>query len=475
MELLLASHQEQLSELKAVMQQMSDREDPETNTNISTAPSTPAIPNHGDVNKIFDSLHISTAAPGVDDIPPAPPTSFSHLFSPVLRTDLQSYEDFRSLMQIPRKSAPGSRVTSGSYSGVNVLGLGTISNRDANHQTGHVASNGSTTSLSTSITINPSPNSTPNTPVSSISNASSPGMALKETRFYKRALAEDIEPTLRLDTAPGLSWLARRTVINSMSEGSLVVEPMPASNKMNVFSCALCGESRKEDDFVRTHRFRTSENENAQRYPLCSYCLNRVRASCDYLGFLRMIKDGHWRVDGIEAEKAAWEESVKLRERMFWARIGGGVVPAFVHARDSPRISVEDAKPVTPYSAPPVLNSESTANRKETLSKENNDPFRSSVKRVSPGRRILSRNDSDDDDWETARKAAIFDDTPPTRTPQNTADLAARQLQGSLRDSLKLKQRPNLKAEAVEKESTDAPPSTNESGLSITIPGAFNF
>ena len=459
------------------MQQMSDREDPETNTNASTAPSTPALPNHGDVNKILDSLHISTTAPGVDDIPPAPPTSFSHLFSPILRTDLQSYEDFRALMQIPRKSAPGSRVTSGSYSGVNVLGLGSGSNRDASHQTGHghVASNSSSTSLSTSGTINSSSNSTPNTPASSISNASSPGMALKETRFYKRALAEDIEPTLRLDTAPGLSWLARRTVINSMSEGSLVVEPMPASNKMNVFSCALCGESRKGEEFIRTHRFRTSENENAQRYPLCSYCLNRVRASCDYLGFLRMIKDGHLRVDGIEAEKAAWEESVKLRERMFWARIGGGVVPAFVHARDSPRISVEDAKPVTPYSAPPVLNGESTADRKANLSKENDDPFRSGVKRTSLGRRVLSRNDSDEDDWETARKAAIFDDTPPIRTPQKAVDLVARQIQGSLRDLSKPKQRPNLKAEAVEEESRDAPPSTNESGLSITIPGAFNF
>lgn len=474
-ELLLASHQEQLAELKAVMQQMSDREDPDTNTNGSTAPSTPALPNHGDFNKVFDALHISTTAPGVDDISPAPPTSFSQLFSPVLRTDLQSYEDFRSLMQIPRRSAPGSRVTSGSYNGVNVLGLGPASNRDANYQTGHVASSGSTTSLSTSGTVNPSPSTTPNTPASSIASVPSPGMALKETRFYKRALAEDIEPTLRLDTAPGLSWLARRTVINSMSEGSLVVEPMPASNKMNVFSCALCGESRKGEESTRTHRFRTSENENAQRYPLCSYCLNRVRASCDYLGFLRMIKDGHWRVDGSEAEKAAWEESVKLRERMFWARIGGGVVPAFVHARDSPRVSVDDAKPVTPYSAPPVLIGENTADHKGGPSKENDDPFRSSAKRVTLGRRILSRNDSDENDSETARKAAIFDDAPPTGTPQKAVDPATNQPQAGLRSSLKPKQRPDLKAEVVNKEKADAPQSPNESGLSIIIPGAFDF
>jgi len=30
--------------------------------------------------------------------------------------------------------------------------------------------------------------------------------------------------------------------------------------------------------------------------------------------------------------KAAWEESVRLREKMFWARVGGGVVPAYGRA-----------------------------------------------------------------------------------------------------------------------------------------------
>ncbi|KAJ2966389.1 hypothetical protein NQ176_g10174 [Zarea fungicola] len=41
-----------------------------------------------------------------------------------------------------------------------------------------------------------------------------------------------------------------------------------------------------------------------------------------------MVKDGHWRADDEDHEKTAWEESVRLREQMFWARIGGGVIPA---------------------------------------------------------------------------------------------------------------------------------------------------
>jgi hypothetical protein len=74
-----------------------------------------------------------------------------------------------------------------------------------------------------------------------------------------------------------------------------------------------------------------------------------VRSTCDFLGFLRIVKDGYWRADDEDQEKAAWEESVRLREQMFWSRIGGGVVPAgqVVNSADLvpiPRPSQESAK-----------------------------------------------------------------------------------------------------------------------------------
>ncbi|KAL8820973.1 MAG: hypothetical protein Q9223_000927 [Gallowayella weberi] len=337
-ELLLASHQEQLAELKAVIHQMSiDREDANINAASSTAPSTPAM----HIHETFDGFYTSPTSSGTSDIVPAPPTSFTHLMHPVLRTDLQAYDDFHTLLSMSQKSSPSSRVSSGSFGTLNVNSLSHLAGREQQHITGRLASTASTSSLSTAPT-----SSSPLAPSSTSSSVSSRdlpvnGMALKETRFYKRALTEDIEPTLRLDTAPGLSWLARRTVVNSMCEGSLVVEPMPVAIKHNVFACSLCGENRQDEDHARSHRFRTSENEHAQRYPLCSYCLARVRSSCDFLGFLRMLKDGHWRAFDDEAEIQAWEECVRLRERMFWARIGGGVVPAVLHVRTSTRHSVE--------------------------------------------------------------------------------------------------------------------------------------
>ena len=370
-ELLLASHQEQLAELKLAMQDMTaHRTDMEASTNASTAPSTPALDSQDHMSRILDALNLSPTIPGSDEILPAPPTTFTHLLQPVLRLDLQAYEDFHALLEMSRKSQPSSRVTSGNYSGLNGLGLGNLSNREQSQILDRMPSNGSTSSLSASNIHHSSP-STPNLLASTSSSVSSrdapvSGTPLKETPFYKRALTEDIEPTLRLDLSPGLSWLARRTVINSMCEGKLIVEPAPQAARLYHPPCTLCGEQGRSDSQARMHRFRTSESESAQRYPLCKYCLTRVRATCDFLGFLRMIKDGYWRTDGAQAEAIAWEESVRLRERMFWSRIGGGVVPAFLRAReDTPRSSTEDDK-----SSPNLADSQTSLSSLDTKPQE---------------------------------------------------------------------------------------------------------
>lgn len=342
-ESLLRSQQEQLAELKRVMEQMTLEREDQTNP---TAPSTPGLSKFDSIEgleKEVDGVH-STLIP--DPVSPTYPTSFTHLLHTVLRTDLSVYDDFTSLLRMSKNLPVSSRVSSGSYGSIGLgLSLGGYSSSQA------APTNGSTSSLSTAGTHGSSPATTPTTPASTVSTTSSNGpnalTPLKETKFYKRVLAEDIEPTLRLDTAPGLSWLARRTVLNAVCEGTLVVEPMPSAAKHYTFACSLCGETRKDPAHVRSHRFKTNENDNAQRYPLCKYCLGRVRSTCDYLGFLRILKEGHWRCDDEESERAAWEESVRLREQMFWCRIGGGVIPAHPgHSEParSPRISEDERK-----------------------------------------------------------------------------------------------------------------------------------
>ncbi|KAK1671924.1 GDP/GTP exchange factor Sec2p [Colletotrichum godetiae] len=345
MEALLTSQQQQLADLKHVMEQMMlERDDATT----GTAPSSPGF-SKPDTTKDDERSEGLVASPLMDPTSPTYPTSLTHLIQPVLRTDLGAYEDFLNLTKLSRNRA-GSRVSSGSFNGLSGLGLGMGGSTSSAHP-----SNASTASLSTTGTPATSSPQTPNTPASVSSTASAnlgpPPPALKETKFFKRVLAEDVEPTLRLDIAPGLSWLARRSVLNAMSDGSIVVEPIPANApfasivKPQFYPCSLCGDARKDEEHLRTYRFRTSESESAQRYPLCKYCLGRVRSTCDFLNFLRIVKDGHWRAEDEDAEKAAWEESVRLREQMFWSRIGGGVIPASHHhslpLEKSPRTSHE--------------------------------------------------------------------------------------------------------------------------------------
>ncbi|KAH0497408.1 hypothetical protein TgHK011_004711 [Trichoderma gracile] len=330
-ESLLKSQQEQLSELKQVLETMVMERDDQGN---NTAPSSPGLESRDDSHLVPEKPTLSLSKHNAESSTPAPPTSFTHLIQPVLRTDIAEYDDFIALARLSHQRS-GSRVSAGSIGGFIGLGGSTSS--------AHL-SNASTSSLSAFSNLNQSSNSsTPQSPnasanVSATSAASTPSPIpqLKETRFFKRVLTEDVEPTLRLDAAPGLSWLARRTVLSAVADGSLVVEPIPAPPatpsflpvpKPQFYPCALCGESRKDAEYLRNYRFRTSEADSAQRYPLCGYCTVRVRSTCQFLGFLRMVKDGYWRADDEENEKAAWEESVRLREQMFWARLGGGVVP----------------------------------------------------------------------------------------------------------------------------------------------------
>ncbi|KAF7905931.1 hypothetical protein EAF00_000210 [Botryotinia globosa] len=342
---LLKSQQEQLAELKQVMEHMTEEQDDQTNQTNGTAPSTPALhqTDRKDENMHNSDSIQSSSIP--EPVSPSYPTSFLHLIQPVLRTDLGAYDDFISLLRMSR-NVVGSRVSSGSYGGIGLgLGLGAYTGST------HAPNNGSTSSISTLGTFGSSP-ATPTTPASNVSSSSRDGpnslTPLKETKFYKRALAEDIEPTLRLDNAPGLSWLARRTVLNAVCEGSLVVEPMPSSIKPYAFPCSLCGEARKGPEHIRSHRFRTSESDNAQRYPLCLYCLGRVRSTCGFMSFLRVLKEGHWRGEDEESDRAAWEESVRLRERMFWCRVGGGVIPCVQswnqESSRSPRLSDDERR-----------------------------------------------------------------------------------------------------------------------------------
>lgn len=307
-ESLLASHQDQLAELKSVMQAMNlHKDDLESRATPSSPDEVSQAQGSSSQETELEPAPVLIGSP--EELTPGPSSSFPQLLRMVCRTDLQAYEDFRDLLVLSRSSKPPSRAASGSYGGLNVMGLASF------------ASGGSPSSTSS-----PTKGFT-HSPNGSTSSTTGSNFSLKETRFYKRVLMEDIEPTLRLDLAPGISWLTRRTVLSGICEGSLVVEPMPPSSKKFEFPCSVCGERRPGTPNERTHRFRTSDSETAQRYSLCMLCLERVRSCCEFTGYLRLILDGHLRAGDIEEEKEIWDETIRLRERMFWSRVGGGIIP----------------------------------------------------------------------------------------------------------------------------------------------------
>ncbi|KAK3070398.1 rab guanine nucleotide exchange factor S2 [Teratosphaeriaceae sp. CCFEE 6253] len=310
-ELLLASQTEQLRDLKGVMERL-ERQSEYDGLGRGGEASMPVTPVDASRTAAWDAalqFSPSTAGTAMEPVQPDHPLHFTHLLAPIMRTDVTAYFDFRELLALSRRTSPHSRQASNS-----TTNLSSLSQSQTNlGQTSSPNLPGAFFSSGTSA--NTSPSSATFQPV---------GPPLKESRFYKRALAEDIEPTLRLDLAPGLSFLSRRSVLSALLNGSLVVEPFNAQVKQYglgaVFACALCGESRKTEP--------VGEDEGAQRYALCEYCVGRVRASGDFVGFLRLVRDGHWRCEGEGEERGAWEEATRLRERMFWARVGGGVVPA---------------------------------------------------------------------------------------------------------------------------------------------------
>ncbi|KAH9899259.1 hypothetical protein C8Q73DRAFT_753419 [Cubamyces lactineus] len=73
--------------------------------------------------------------------------------------------------------------------------------------------------------------------------------------FLARLVSEDSDPTVRLDLAPSLNWLSRRSVLAAIHSGQLTVEPMHFTNLLEELAppnipshshhtqivCALCG------------------------------------------------------------------------------------------------------------------------------------------------------------------------------------------------------------------------------------------
>jgi hypothetical protein len=159
-----------------------------------------------------------------------------------------------------------------------------------------------------------------------------------------------------------------------------------------------------------------------------------------------MVAAGHWRAETEEEKKSTWEESVRLRERMFWTRVGGGVVPSFVPLRDggsphSPTFTSDDIKQqqqreermseeesiisFEPRDITASGSAASTMGNESPRRKSEEDPFQNKsgedkAKRISIGNTVLSTRSSDN------AAAQELESTPPAEQEGGEATLAAK-------------------------------------------------
>ncbi|KAL2316134.1 Rab guanine nucleotide exchange factor sec2 [Schizosaccharomyces pombe] len=138
---------------------------------------------------------------------------------------------------------------------------------------------------------------------------------LRDFSFFKRCLEEDIEPTLRLDHASGLSWLTRRSVFTAILESSLIINPLHSTSPLSSQPCSLCGFNRTQP--LRQFEFRSRPDSTS--HASCTYCVARLRSVCNFVAFLHQICKGVWSSCSLEK---AWDECLKKREAMFLSRVG---------------------------------------------------------------------------------------------------------------------------------------------------------
>ncbi|CUS24326.1 LAQU0S15e01992g1_1 [Lachancea quebecensis] len=168
------------------------------------------------------------------------------------------------------------------------------------------------------------------------------------SKLLRRLIHDEIQPALRLDNASGIGWYLRRNLMSLMIDGSIVVEPVSGINETyrvghmstqaEVVSqlrgsdqqsrphlynypadsppvaiespCSFCSESRNDIlEHGRLYVLKTlqkTENgatETSSQFPLCHYCLLKVRQTCEIFAFLRSLKSGAWHLEAVTLSK----------------------------------------------------------------------------------------------------------------------------------------------------------------------------
>ncbi|SMN19866.1 similar to Saccharomyces cerevisiae YNL272C SEC2 Guanyl-nucleotide exchange factor for the small G-protein Sec4p [Maudiozyma saulgeensis] len=190
-----------------------------------------------------------------------------------------------------------------------------------------------------------------------------------ESKLLRRLINDEVQPVLRIDNAPGVGWLAKKSLMQKMIDGLVILEPLSGVNETyqigyrnadgntskplkqdanskesHMFNypansppvavhgpCAFCGESR--DDIIehaRMHVLKVQSKADdgtltvTSTYSLCYSCVNKVRQTGQIFAFLRSLKLGTWHLERVTLktiEKGDWNKMGNVQ------KVGKPVVP----------------------------------------------------------------------------------------------------------------------------------------------------
>lgn len=171
-----------------------------------------------------------------------------------------------------------------------------------------------------------------------------------DSKLIKKLLKEEIEPALKIDSAKGIPWAARSRIIPAMMAGEVAIEPFSGINETFRYNtnsssnpkksdslsdtkmfkypkdsppvavdepCSFCFESRSdilEHNRLYCLKIFSSRDPSvvSKQYPLCHYCLLKIRQCCEIFAFLRSLKDGVWNLEKVTLKDLSKSETSEL-------------------------------------------------------------------------------------------------------------------------------------------------------------------
>ncbi|OBA25532.1 hypothetical protein HANVADRAFT_53870 [Hanseniaspora valbyensis NRRL Y-1626] len=160
-----------------------------------------------------------------------------------------------------------------------------------------------------------------------------------DSKLIKKILSQDVEPAIKLDYSKSLSWSHKKNLISWLISGEVLVEPISglnetfksnhkgkenSNNKISLDAklfkfpidsppvavpepCSICNETRNDTlEHNRLYYMKLpsqSSKRDYHSYPLCHYCLLKIRSIGDIFSLLRGVKLGVWKLEKVSLIK----------------------------------------------------------------------------------------------------------------------------------------------------------------------------